>query len=74
MSITIRFTCGHVVAVSDDAKSPPVCGCGERAVASVKARAPRFVGACVGPYAETKVLPPETVDLAPGGPLRLKES
>jgi DNA-directed RNA polymerase subunit RPC12/RpoP len=47
--MTVTFKCGHAVEL-DDPKDPPVCkACGERQIANVKAPAPRFTGACVGP-------------------------
>ena len=73
MSITVRFACGHVGQVSATSDAMPVCrDCGHTQIARVKARAPRFVGACSGPYAETTMLEAVTVNLAPKGPLTLK--
>jgi len=42
-------------------------------VQSVKTRAPRFTGACSGPYAEMKALEAISVSLADKGPLKLKQ-
>lgn len=72
MSITVSFACGHRGTVSEAAEAAPVCHCGERQVRRVAARAPRFVGACSGPYCETKTVEPATVNLASAGPLKLK--
>ena len=58
--------------MSETATTTPVCACGETQVVRVKARAPRFRGACSGPYCETVALEPGVVDLAPKGPLPLK--
>lgn len=60
--------------MSETADSPPVCPqCGERTVARTFARAPRFRGACSGPYAETVAVEPGVVNVATAGPLRLKQ-
>lgn len=72
MSITLRFACGHKGTASETATTSPVCGCGETRIARTFARAPRFVGACSGPYATTKALDAAVVQLAPGGSLNLK--
>jgi hypothetical protein len=69
----IRFACGHDLTLGDNPSGAPVCSCGETRVQSVKARAPRFTGACSGPYAEFKNLGPAVVNLAPAGPLVLKK-
>lgn len=71
--ITVRFLCGHQTRVPETLASPPRCACGETRVTQVQARAPRFVGACTGPYAEYRSLAPGSVDLTTAGPLRLKE-
>lgn len=68
----IRFACGHAVTLGDNPSGAPVCDCGETRIQAVKARAPRFTGACSGPYAEFKNLGPAVVNLAPAGPLTLK--
>lgn len=74
MSISVRWACGHQGAVVPTVDAAPRCPqCGESRVQSVKARAPRFVGACTGPYAETKEFEPMAVSLAEKGPLKLKE-
>lgn len=70
--ITVRFACGHDGAVSESATTTPVCGCGESRVTRVRARPPRFTGACSGPYAETKALDPAVVNLTSAGSLKLK--
>lgn len=70
--ITIRFACGHQAQVEETKSDPPVCGCGERRVQAVAARAVRFTGACTGPYAETRLMEPLAVSLAER-PLVLKE-
>ena len=72
--ITVTFACGHTGQVSETSQAVPVCGCGERGLARVKSRAPRFVGACSGPYCETKTIDPAVVDLTTKGSLKLKES
>ena len=69
----IAFTCGHTVELPDTTTATPTCPCGVRTIARVHVRAPRFVGACSGPYAETKALEPAIVNVASGGPLRLTE-
>lgn len=68
---TITFACGHHTTIGDNPSGPPVCACGERRIQHVKARPPRFTGACSGPYAEFKNLGPAVVNLAPGGPLTI---
>ena len=72
--IAIRFSCGHEGQMGDAVFSAPVCTvCGSRQIAVVHpSRPPRFVGACSGPYAEFKALDAAVVNVAPGGPLRLK--
>lgn len=72
MSIRVRFACGHLGAASETATSAPVCPCGETRIARVQVRPPRFVGACSGPYAETKALDPAVVNVAPAGALPVK--
>lgn len=72
MSIELRFVCGHRAKIGVNPTASPVCGCGETRVARTFARAPRFVGACSGPYAETKGLEPGVVNVATAGPLSLK--
>jgi hypothetical protein len=74
MSIAVRFACGHQTTVGANADTPPTCGCGETRIVRVAARAPRFTGACSGPYCETQAIEPGVVNVAPGGTLRLKES
>lgn len=73
--IKVRFGCGHEGEVAENASSAPICGeCGDQRVSRTKARAPRFVGACSGPYAEAKNLSAAIVNVAPGGALSLKVS
>lgn len=72
--IKVKFACGHETSVAENADSAPVCGCGERNIARTVSRAPRFVGACSGPYCETKAMEPGIVDLTTAGSLKLKES
>lgn len=50
--IKLVMACGHSLDVSDAGNEAPVCACGERRVASVKARAPKFRGVCQGPHAK----------------------
>ena len=73
--ITVVFNCQHSMQLDDKATASPICGiCGERTVRRVTtSRPPRFVGACTGPYAEYKGLEPGIVDVAPKGPLHLKD-
>lgn len=72
--IKIRFSCGHEGQLSDSIQTTPVCPCGERQIAFVQpSRPPRFVGTCSGPYAEFKALDPGIVNVAPSGPLKLKD-
>lgn len=73
MSISIRFVCGHASSVGLTSPSDPICpACGEARIARTSAPPPRFTGTCRGPYAETKILPPAIVSVAPKGPLSLK--
>lgn len=71
--IKVTFSCGHSGEVEETASNPPSCHCGNRAVTAVKARAPRFRGACSGPYAEACAVQPAVVDLTTSGPLKLKK-
>ena len=72
--VTVTFACGHRAQVGTNVDTQPCCPeCGERTVQRVKARAPRFVGVATGPYAETKALDAIAVNLAPKGPLKIKE-
>ena len=72
--IRVRFACGHEGQVSETVDAPPVCTqCGERTVMRTHARAPRFRGACSGPYAETMAIEPGVVNVAPGGPLKIAQ-
>jgi hypothetical protein len=69
----VTFACQHTAEIGDNPSGPPVCACGERRIQAVKARAPKFTGACSGPFAEFRQLDPVVVNLAPGGPLTLKK-
>jgi hypothetical protein len=60
----VTFACGHDADVPDAVSVAPMCGCGEKRVQSVKARAPKFTGSCTGPYAQAKALEPIRVSLA----------
>lgn len=72
--IALRFTCGHGTEISATHTGTPVClTCGETQIAGVKAPPPKFRGVARGPYAELAHLDPAVVNVAPGGPLRLKE-
>lgn len=72
--ITIQFACGHEGRLSDAMMTTPICHCGERQIAVVRpSRPPRFVGTVTGPYAEYQALDPGIVNVAPGGPLKLKD-
>ena len=74
MSITVRFTCGHAASLGLTQTVDPVCPtCGESRVARTSAPPPRFRGACSGPYAQSVVLDPAVVNVAPKGPLQLKK-
>lgn len=69
----IVFTCGHTADLPDTITTPPVCGCGERQITRVQVRAPRFVGACRGPYAETKSVEPAIVTCGSGSLVKTQE-
>ena len=71
----VTFNCGHpAVLVPETVDQQPTCPmCGDRLVRAVQARAPRFVGLASGPYCETRPLDAIPVNLAPKGPLVLKE-
>ena len=71
--IRVRFACGHEGRVSETVTTTPVCVCGETRVVRTMARAPRFTGACSGPYAEMTAVEPGMVNMATAGPLKLKE-
>lgn len=68
--ISIRFACGHTLDADPD-KAAPICHCGEKRIALVKAPPPRIVGTATGPLVETKPMEPGTVNLA-SEPLTLK--
>ncbi len=69
----VTFACGHGMELSDNPSGAPVCGCGESRIQAVKARAPKFRGACSGPCSEFANLEPVAVNLAPGGALHLRQ-
>jgi len=71
----IDFACGHHVTASDGAELTPECPtCHDRRVAHVQVRPPRFTGTCCGPCATFDPTVTATkVDLAPEGPLKLKD-
>lgn len=69
--IDVTFACGHRASVSEKAVTAPTCAvCGPQPVTHTQARAPRFVGACTGPYAETKALDPQPAPLGIGWPTK----
>lgn len=72
--IRVDFACGHSLAIGDRVDAPPRCSvCGETQVRrAMPDRMPRFTGTVTGPYAQFSALEPGIVDVAPGGPLRLK--
>ena len=68
----VGFRCGHVMSLPREAAAAPVCAiCGERVVSRVSGAEPKFVGACRGPYAETKAIEASAAPLV-ATPLRLK--
>jgi hypothetical protein len=69
--MVVKFACGHGMELGDNPNGSPVCGCGEKQIARVQARAPRFTGVATGPFAEFKNLGPATVNCAPGGSLTI---
>ena len=72
--VVITFACGHHSSIPTNADSAPTCPeCGDMQIRRVKARAPRFVGVATGPYCETTALTAIPVNLAPKGPLTIKE-
>lgn len=72
--ISFTFACGHRAEFSDQMQVSPRCSCGEiQIVAVVPSRMPRFTGTVSGPYAEYKALDPGVVNVAPAGPLTIKE-
>lgn len=72
--IAIRFACGHAGLISETVHTSPVCACGERTIVMVDPRRmPKFTGTVSGPVAEYKALEPGTVNVAPGGSLKIKE-
>lgn len=72
--IAIRFKCGHTIMIGDKTDVSPVCDCGERQITMVDPRRmPRFTGTVTGPMSEFKALEPGTVNVAPGGTLKIKE-
>ena len=74
MTIRIEFVCGHSVIAPDDVSQAPACQiCGDRRVRDVIAPAPRFRGAVSGPQATPGDVTGPPPNLAPGGPLPIKE-
>ena len=73
--IDVLFVCGHRVRIGETANASPRCtDCGCIQVSRViPSRLPRFRGTCTGPMSDYKALEPGTVDVAPSGPLKLKE-
>ena len=71
----LDFSCGHTLTAEDGAAIEPTCpACSCRQVSHVQVRPPRFVGSCTGPHAEfVPDVKPVKVDLAPSGPLPLKQ-
>ena len=70
----VSWACGHRGDVPEAIQSSPVCpDCGDPRIRDVKAPAPRFVGVARGPSVTSKVLEAIALDLAPRGPLKLKE-
>ena len=73
----LDFACGHSLTVADDAAIEPRCIlCRDGRITHVQIRPPRFRGACTGPHAEfnPEIGQPGAVNLAPGGPLKLKDT
>lgn len=73
--IAVTFECGIRSEYSDQMQISPRCShCGTTKIASVRtSRPPRFTGVASGPLCEYKPLEPGVVDVAPAGPLRIKE-
>jgi hypothetical protein len=72
--IDIRYKCGHSGQLNEQFNGTPICPCGETQIVFVKpSRMPRFTGACTGPYAAFAPLEPAVVNVAPAGPLVIKE-
>ena len=71
--IRLTFGCGHSSTIDEKATSASCPICGNRHVMRVFARPPQFIGACSGPYAESKAVEPGIVNVAAKGPLRLKD-
>jgi len=72
----LDFACGHSVTAPDgtDITAPECPTCHNRQVTHVTVRPPRFTGTCCGPCATFDPTVTATkVNLAPGGPLTLKE-
>lgn len=73
MSIRLTFACGHQLSAEAKTDLAPTCWCGERRIARVVAKAPRFrglvlAGGCGEPG------PAEAIAITVGSaPLRLKE-
>jgi len=76
MSIRLVFKCQHSVVIGDGlTAAAPVCVvCGEtQIVRTIPTRMPSFTGTVRGPFATTTNLEPGVVNVAPAGPLMLKE-
>jgi len=76
MSIRLVFKCQHSVVIGDGlTAAAPVCGvCGEtQVVRTIPTRLPSFTGTVRGPCATYTSLEPGIVNVAPAGPLTLKE-
>jgi len=70
----IDFACGHHAQTDDDVTNPECPTCHEKRITHVKVRPPRFFGTCCGPCATfDPSVTAVAVNLAPGGPLRLKD-
>jgi DNA-directed RNA polymerase subunit RPC12/RpoP len=73
--IDIRYKCGTAGQLNEQFNGTPVCPhCGTTEIVFVKPpRMPRFTGACTGPYATHSHADPAVVNVAPAGPLVIKE-
>lgn len=72
MTVSVKFACGHTLDADPD-KAAPICHCGEKRIALVKAPNPRIVGTATGPLVETKPMEPGSVNLATDA-LKLKDT
>lgn len=71
--VEVTMRCGYRMRLDPDKQSPVCPHCGETVVARVKAPPPRFTGAVSGPYAKTAAVEPIAPNLAPSGPMPMKE-